>query len=66
MQLNTLSIENGCHIIIIYSLRDGKSRDRIPMKEIFRNPPDRPWGPLCLLYNGYRVITWGKAVGAWR
>ena len=23
--------------------------------EIFRNRPDRPWGPLNLLYNGYRV-----------
>ena len=35
MQLNILSIENGFRIIIIYSLRDGKSRDRIPMKERF-------------------------------
>jgi len=23
--------------------------------EIFRTRPDGPWGPLCLLYNGYRV-----------
>jgi hypothetical protein len=23
--------------------------------EIFRTRPGRPWGPLCLLYNGYRV-----------
>ena len=23
--------------------------------EIFLIRPDRPWGPLCLLYNGYRV-----------
>jgi hypothetical protein len=23
--------------------------------EIFRNHPDRPWGPPSLLYNGYRV-----------
>ena len=23
--------------------------------EIFRTHPDRPWGPPCLLYNGYRV-----------
>ena len=23
--------------------------------EIFRTPPDRPWGPSRLLYNGYRV-----------
>jgi hypothetical protein len=24
--------------------------------EIFRTSPDRPWGPLSLLYNGYRVF----------
>jgi hypothetical protein len=24
--------------------------------EIFRNCPDRPWGPPNLLYNGYRVF----------
>ena len=23
--------------------------------EIFRTRPDRPWGPLRLLYKGYRV-----------
>jgi hypothetical protein len=23
--------------------------------EIFHSRPDRPWGPLSLLYNGYRV-----------
>ena len=34
--------------------------------EIFRNRPDRPWGPHSLLYNGYRVFPGGKAVGAWR
>ena len=28
--------------------------------EIFRNCPDRPWGPLSLLYNGYRVFPGGK------
>jgi hypothetical protein len=22
--------------------------------EIFRTRPDRPWGPLSILYNGYR------------
>ena len=27
--------------------------------EIFR-PPDRPWGPPSLLYNGYRVFPEGK------
>jgi hypothetical protein len=33
--------------------------------EIFRTRPDRPWGPPCLLYNGYRVFPGGKAGGAW-
>jgi hypothetical protein len=32
--------------------------------EIFRTRPDRPWGPLTLLYNGYRVFPGGKAAGA--
>jgi hypothetical protein len=27
--------------------------------------PDWPWGPISLLYNGYQVIPWGKAAGAW-
>jgi hypothetical protein len=33
--------------------------------EIFRTRPDRPWGPPSLLCNGYRVLTGGKAAGAW-
>jgi hypothetical protein len=28
--------------------------------EIFRTCPDWPWGPLSLLYNGYRVFPGGK------
>jgi len=28
--------------------------------------PDRPWGPPCLLYNGYRVFPGGKPAEAWR
>ena len=28
--------------------------------EIFRTGPDRPWGPLSLLYNGYRIFPRGK------
>jgi hypothetical protein len=32
---------------------------------ISRTRPDRPWGPPSLLYNGYRVIPWAKAAGAW-
>ena len=28
--------------------------------EIFRTCPDQPWGPLSLLYNGYRVFPGDK------
>jgi hypothetical protein len=34
--------------------------------EIFRNRPDRPWGPPSLLYNGYRVFPGGKTAEASR
>jgi hypothetical protein len=38
--------------------------------KIFRNRPDRPWGPPTLLYNGFRVSFplggEGKAAGDWR
>jgi len=34
--------------------------------KIFRTGPDRPWGPLSLLYNGYRIFPGAKAAGAWR
>jgi hypothetical protein len=48
-------------------LRAGRSGDGIPVGgEILRTRPDRPWGPTSLLYNGYRVIPWGKAAGVWR
>jgi hypothetical protein len=30
--------------------------------EIFRTRPERPCGPLSILYSGYRVILQGKAV----
>jgi hypothetical protein len=33
--------------------------------EIFSTPPDRPWGPPSLLYNGYRIFPGGKAEGVW-
>ena len=31
--------------------------------EIFHTCPDRPWGTLSLLYNGYRVFPGGKRPG---
>jgi hypothetical protein len=33
--------------------------------EIFLTCPERSWGPLSLLYNGYRVFPRGKTAGAW-
>jgi len=33
--------------------------------KIFHTRPDWPWGPQCLLYNGYRVFPVGKAAGNW-
>ena len=30
--------------------------------EIFRTCPDRPWGPLSILYSGYPVFTGGKVL----
>jgi hypothetical protein len=33
--------------------------------DIFRTPPDRPWGLPSLLYNPYRVFPGGIAAGAW-
>ena len=35
-------------------------RDRIPVGTRFSAHPDRPWGPLSLLHNGYRVFPRGK------
>jgi len=35
-------------------------RDRIPMGTKFSAPPDRPWGPPSLMYNGYRVFPGSK------
>ena len=43
----------------------GRSGDRIPGGggEIFHKPPDRPWDPHSLLYNGYRVFPGVKRPG---
>ena len=38
------------------SLRVGQSGELIPVGvEIFRTRPERLWGPLSILYDGYRV-----------
>ena len=43
-------------------LQAGRSEDRIPVGvEIFRTCPDRPWGPLSLLYNGYQIFPGVKS-----
>jgi hypothetical protein len=34
--------------------------------EILRTRPHQPWGPPCLLHNGYRLPPRVKAAGAWR
>jgi hypothetical protein len=34
--------------------------------DVFRTGWDRHWGPLSLMYNGYRVIPGGKATEVWR
>ena len=43
----------------VRGLTPGEGRD-------FPYPPDWPWGPPNLLYNGCRVIPRSKAAGAWR
>ena len=49
-------------LLLLLSIRAGRSGDRIPVGgDSFRTRPDRPWGPPCLLYNGYRVIPGGKS-----
>ena len=50
----------GSSVGIATELRAGRSGDRIPVGARFSAPPDRPWGPPSLLYNGYRVFQGGK------
>jgi len=33
--------------------------------EIFSTCPDRPWDPPSLLYNGYQVLSRGRAARVW-
>jgi hypothetical protein len=40
---------------ILLRMRTVSDRIRGRGGEIFRTPPDWPWGPPSLLYNGYRV-----------
>jgi len=70
LSLHVLSIKFCCHLLtssgpgssvsITTSYRlDGLGIDPSG-GEIFCTCPDRPWGPLSLLYNGYRVFPRGK------
>jgi hypothetical protein len=52
--------------IYSYSLRAGRSGERIPVGASFSTRQDWPWGLPSLLYNGYWVIPGGKATRAWR
>jgi len=50
----------GSSVGIATELPGWSVRDRIPVGTRFSTPPDRPWGPARLLYNGYRVFPGGK------
>jgi len=50
----------GSSVGVATELRVRRSGDRIPVRTRFSAPPDRPWGPPSLLYNGYRVFPGGK------
>ena len=43
------------------TLQAGRSGDRLSVKARFYQPVQT--GPHSVLYNGYRVVPWGKAVG---
>ena len=62
--LNTVGRDSPICIATCYGL-DGPGSNH-GKGEIFRALPERPWGPLSLLYNGYWVFPGGKAAGAWR
>ena len=53
--------------LLLFSLWAGRSEDRIPVGgKIFRTRPYLTWSPPSLLYSAYRVVSGGKAAGAWR
>jgi hypothetical protein len=62
------SRDRAVSIEIDYWLDDRKVGVRVPVgSRIFTSPyrPDQLWGPLNLLYNGYRgLFPGGKAAGA--
>jgi hypothetical protein len=63
-----LNVGDVCqkHIYLCYCATGWTVRGSNPGRgQIFRTCPDRPWGPLSLLYNGYWVFPGGKAAGAW-
>jgi hypothetical protein len=65
--LRDIVMDNSHVPEVAQSLQAGRSWVRIPVEgEIFRSRPDRPCGPLSLLYNDYRLFPGGKAAGAWR
>jgi hypothetical protein len=45
------------------SLRDGRSRERILVRESFCSLADQPWVPSSLLYNWYQVMPEVKRQG---
>ena len=45
---------------------DGPGLESQLGSKIFRNRPERPWGPPSLLYKGYRAFLGVKATGTWR
>jgi hypothetical protein len=50
----------GSSVGIATELWAGRSGDRILVGARFSASPDRPWGRLSLLYDGYRVFLGGK------
>ena len=53
--------DSSVGIVTCYGL-DGPGIESRLWSEIFRTRPDRSWGPLSLLYNGYRVFRGGGGV----
>jgi len=49
----------GSSVGIATELPGWTVRDRIQVGTRFSAPPDQPWGPPSLLYNGYQVFPDG-------